>query len=115
LLGVVEGLADFAASSLDYIGGWLSDRTGKRKAFAIAGYGFSTLAKIILLGTRSVTGLSVFRVIERLGKSFRGPPHDARLAAAAGKDIRGYSFGVHKALDKSGAVLGPLLAYGLLW
>lgn len=114
LLGVVEGLADLSASSLDYVAGWLSDRTGKRKVLAILGYGFSTLAKLILLVTRSVTGLSVFRLIERLGKSFRGPPRDAWLAAVAEQDTRGYSFGIHKALDKSGAVLGPLLAYGVL-
>lgn len=114
LLGLVEGCADFSASSLDYVSGWLSDKTGKRKAFALAGYGFSTVAKVILLVANSITALSFFRVIERLGKSFRGPPRDAWLSAIAAKDIRGYSFGVHKALDKSGAVLGPLVAYGLL-
>lgn len=114
LLGMVEGLADLSASSLNYFAGWLSDRTGKRKVFALAGYGFSTLAKIILLISSSVVGLSVFRVIERLGKGFRGPPRDAWLSAVADKGTRGYSFGVHKALDKSGAVLGPLVAYGLL-
>lgn len=114
LLGLIEGLADFSASSLNYLAGWLSDRTGKRKVFALAGYGFSALAKIILLITSSVVGLSIFRVIERLGKGFRGPPRDAWLAAVSDKDTRGYSFGVHKALDKSGAVLGPLVAYGLL-
>lgn len=114
LLGMIEGLADLSASSLNYFAGWLSDRTGKRKVFALSGYAFSTLAKIILLISSSVAGLSFFRVIERLGKGFRGPPRDAWLAAVADKDTRGYSFGVHKALDKSGAVLGPLLAYGLL-
>lgn len=114
LLGLVEGLADFSASSLNYLAGWLSDRAGKRKVFALAGYGFSTLAKIILLFASSVVGLSIFRVIERLGKGLRGPPRDAWLSAIADNDIRGYSFGVHKALDKAGAVLGPLLAYGLL-
>jgi len=114
LLGMIEGFADLSASSLNYFAGWLSDRTGKRKVFALAGYGFSTLAKIILLITSSVAGLSVFRVIERLGKGFRGPPRDAWLSAVADKDTRGYSFGVHKALDKAGAVLGPLVAYGLL-
>jgi MFS family permease len=114
LLGMIEGLADLSASSLNYFAGWMSDRTGKRKVFALAGYSFSTLAKIILLISSSVAGLSVFRVIERLGKGFRGPPRDAWLSAVADKDIRGYSFGVHKALDKSGAVLGPLVAYGLL-
>lgn len=115
LLGVVEGCADFSASSLNYLAGWLSDRTGKRKVFALAGYGFSTLAKVILLIASSVAGLSAFRVIERLGKGFRGPPRDAWLSAVADKANRGYSFGVHKALDKTGAILGPLVAYGLLW
>jgi MFS family permease len=114
LLGLIEGFADFSASSLDYVAGWLSDKTGKRKAFALAGYAFSTVAKIILLVANSVVALSFFRVIERLGKSYRGPPRDAWLSAIAAKDIRGYSFGVHKALDKGGAVLGPLVAYGLL-
>src|SRR3990167_5901746 len=45
LLGLVEGLSDFAASSLDYVSGYLSDLSGKRKPFAILGYGFSTVAK----------------------------------------------------------------------
>jgi MFS family permease len=94
LLGLVEGFADLSASSLNYVAGWLSDRTGRRKVFALAGYGFSTLAKIILLVSSSIIGLSVFRVIERLGKSFRGPPRDAWLSAVADKDTRGYSFGV---------------------
>jgi MFS family permease len=114
LLGAVEGVADFSASSLDSIAGWLSDRSGRHKIFAIAGYGLSTLAKTIPLMTSSVIGLSIFRVIERLGKSFRGPPRDAWLASVAETGIRGYSFGIHKALDKSGAVIGPLLAYALL-
>ncbi len=114
LLGLVEGFADFSASSLDYVAGWLSDKTGKRKVFALAGYGFSTIAKVTLLIANSVAALSIFRIIERLGKSFRGPPRDAWLAAIAAKDVRGYSFGVHKAFDKAGAILGPLIAYGLL-
>lgn len=115
LLGLVEGCADLSASSLNYLSGWLSDRTGKHKVFTLAGYGFSTLAKIMLLVSSSVIGLSVFRVIERLGKSFRGPPRDAWLSVVADKANRGYSFGVHKALDKTGAIIGPLVAYALLW
>jgi MFS family permease len=114
LLGLIEGLADFSASSLNYLAGWLSDRSGKRKVFAIAGYGFSTLAKSILLVCTSIAGLGVFRVVERLGKSLRSPPRDAWLSSIADPATRGYSFGVHKALDKAGAVLGPLLAYALL-
>lgn len=114
LLGLIEGLADFSASALNYLSGWLSDRSGQRKWFATAGYGFSTLAKLILLVSSSIVGLGVFRVIERLGKGFRGPPRDAWLSSIAGRESRGFAFGVHKALDKAGAVLGPLVAYGLL-
>lgn len=114
LLGLVEGFADFSASSLDYFAGWFSDKTGRRKALAFVGYGFSTMAKVILLFASSVVALSLFRIIERMGKSFRGPPRDAWLSELASRDIRGYSFGLHKALDKAGALLGPLIAYGLL-
>src|SRR6185369_5934423 len=86
LLGFVEGFADFSASSLDYIAGWLSDKKGKRKVFAIAGYAFSTAAKVILLVANSVIALSVFRIVERLGKSFRGAPRDAWLASIAANE-----------------------------
>lgn len=113
LLWAIEGFADLLASSLNYFAGWLSDRSGKRKVFAIAGHGISALAKIILLLTSSIIGLSIFRIIERLGKSFRGPPRDAWLSSVANIGTRGYSFGVHKAMDKTGAVLGPLVAYSL--
>jgi MFS family permease len=114
LLGLVEGFSDFSASSLDYLAGWLSDKTGKRKMLALLGYGFSTLAKIILLLGSSVAALASFRIIERLGKSFRGPPRDAWLAAVADESKRGYAFGLHNAMDKAGAVVGPLVAYFLL-
>jgi MFS family permease len=114
LLGAIEGLADLSSCSLDYLAGWLSDHTGRRKSLALLGYGFSGVAKALLLIATSVPVLATFRVVERLGKSFRGPPRDAWLSAVAQRGVRGYSFGVHKALDKSGAVLGPLVAYGLL-
>jgi len=115
LLGLIEGFADFSASSLDYFAGWLSDKTGKRKNLALAGYGFSTLAKISLLLGTSAFFLAIFRIIERLGKSFRGPPRDAWLSAVADSSTRGYVFGLHKAFDKGGAILGPLIAYFLLF
>ncbi|MCK9351611.1 MAG: MFS transporter [Candidatus Paceibacterota bacterium] len=114
ILGMIEGVSDFCASSLDYLSGWLSDRSGKRKRLTLAGYGFSTLSKVMLLIGSSVALLASFRIIERLGKSFRGPPRDAWLADVAEERNRGYAFGVHKAMDKSGAVVGPLIAYFLL-
>ncbi len=114
VLGVIEGLADFSASSLDYLSGWLSDKTGKRKPLALLGYSFSALSKFFLIIASTVASLAVFRVVERLGKSFRGPARDAWLADVASQGNRGYSFGVHKAMDKAGAVLGPILAFFLL-
>lgn len=114
LLGLIEGLADFAASSLDYVSGFLSDRTGKKKMLASVGYGFSTAAKALLLFASSVLLASCFRVIERLGKSFRGPPRDSWISSLADNNNVGLSFGIHKALDKSGAVIGPLIAFVLL-
>jgi len=114
LLGVVEGLADFASSSLDYVSGFISDKTGKRKVFASAGYLFSAAAKAILVFSSAISSAAVFRVIERFGKSFRGPPRDAWIASLSDKKTKGYSFGVHKALDKAGAVVGPFCAYLLL-
>jgi MFS family permease len=114
LLGLVEGFSDFSASSLDYISGWLSDKSGKRKPLATIGYGFSTLAKIIPLVVTSIASLASFRIIERLGKSFRGPPRDAWLATVADGPNKGYAFGLQSAMDKAGAVLGPLVAYFLL-
>src|SRR3989344_250995 len=114
LLGVAEGIADLSASSLDYVSGWFSDRSGKRKPLALSGYGFSTVAKLMLLLPASAVSLASFRVVERLGKSFRGPPRDAWLSSVAESKNRGYAFGLHKALDKAGAILGPLAAYFML-
>jgi MFS family permease len=114
LLGLVEGAADFAASSLDYLSGWWADRSGDRKSLAVLGYGFSMLAKALLLLARTVAAIAAFRVVERLGKSIRGAPRDAWLAAVAGRERRGYAFGIHKALDRGGAFLGPLVAYALV-
>ena len=111
LLGLVEGLSDFSASSLDYFSGWLSDRSGKRKKYTILGYGFSTLAKVMLLMGSSIIALASFRIVERMGKSFRGPPRDAWLSEVAEGPTRGYAFAVHKAMDKAGAILGPLIVY----
>jgi len=113
-LGTMEGLADFAASSLDLASGYLSDRLGKRKGLAVFGYGLSTAAKGVLLFAASAGQVFAFRVVERLGKSIRGAPRDALLAGIAPKKKRGASFGLHKAFDKAGAILGPLVAFALL-
>lgn len=111
LLGIIEGLADFAASSLDYVAGFMSDKTGKKKPITILGYSFSTLAKGILFISNSIILASIFRVTERLGKSLRGAPRDSWISSLTKKSNKGYSFGLHKTFDKAGAIIGPLLAF----
>jgi len=114
VLGAMEGVADFAASSLDMASGYFSDRLGKRKSIVVFGYSLSSMAKVVLVVASTAGQVFAFRVIERLGKSIRGAPRDALLAGVAPKERRGASFGVHKGFDKAGAVMGPLLAYALL-
>ena len=114
VLGAMEGVADFAASSLDMASGYLSDRLGKRKSIATLGYSLSSLAKVLLIFASTAGQVFAFRVVERLGKSLRGAPRDALLAGLAPAKGRGASFGLHRSLDKAGAILGPLLAYALL-
>ena len=114
VLGAMEGVADFAASSLDLASGFVSDRTGKRKGLAVLGYGLSSVAKTVLVVASTAGQVFAFRVVERLGKSIRGAPRDALLAGVASKEKRGASFGLHKAFDKAGAILGPLGAFALL-
>lgn len=114
IIGLVEGLSDFSASSLDYISGYLSDKTGKRKVFVFFGYGFSTLAKASLIFFNNIAGVFTFRIVERLGKSVRGAPRDALISSIAEKEKMGFAFGFHKTLDKAGAVLGPFIGYFIL-
>jgi MFS family permease len=94
--------------------GYVSDRLGKRKSLIVAGYSLSSMAKVVLVLASTAGQVFAFRAIERLGKSIRGAPRDALLAGVAPKARRGASFGLHKAFDKAGAVMGPLLAYALL-
>ena len=114
VLGAMEGMADFAASSLDMFSGYLSDKTGKRKSLALAGYGLSSLSKLLLIAAHTIPAIVAFRIVERLGKSIRGAPRDALISSISESKSRGYAFGLHKAMDKSGAILGPFVAYLLL-
>jgi len=114
LFGILEGLADLASTSLDYISGFISDKTGKRKKYAFMGYSLSAIGKAIILFSSTISAAFSFRVIDRLGKSIRGSPRDAWLSSIAKKSNKGLSFGIHQTLDQAGAVVGPLLAYLIL-
>lgn len=114
VIGLIEGIAESTASLLKVFSGWLSDRSGRRKAWTIGGYSLSALVKpAVSLATAWPFVLAV-RFLDRVGKGIRTAPRDALLAASTPVESRGRAFGLHRAMDTAGAVAGPLLAYTLL-
>ncbi len=114
VVGLVEGVADSIASLLDIAFGYWSDRLGKRKEFAVAGYGFSSVLKAGLIFVNSWPQVLVIRGLERLGKSIRTSPRDAIIAASTDERFRGKAFGFHRMMDTFGAIAGPAIAYVIL-
>lgn len=113
-LGLIEGAAEAAAAALKLVSGVLYDRTGRAKPFIVAGYGLAALSRPLIALVAAWPLLLVLRVADRIGKGLRSSPRDALLAASVAPGQRGLAFGVHRALDNAGAVIGPLLAAWLL-
>jgi MFS family permease len=111
ILGTIEGMADSAASLLRVVSGWLSDRLRKRKALTIAGYGASALGKLLLPLATGWGLVLLGRVVDRVGKGIRTAPRDALVVDSATPGRHGSAFGLHRALDTLGAVVGVALAY----
>jgi MFS family permease len=110
-VGLVEGTAESTASLLKIYSGWLSDRAGARKPFAVAGYGLAAISKP-MIGLAGVWGMMLgARFLDRAGKGLRAAPRDALIAETTPSHQRGRAFGLHRSLDTTGAVLGPLLGY----
>ena len=109
-LGVIEGMAEAANSALKIISGRIADRTGRPKRLMLFGYGISSSVRPLIAVAMSWGFVLAIRFTDRLGKGIRGAPRDAMLAAFAPEGQRGRVFGFHRAMDHSGAVLGPLLA-----
>jgi len=114
VLGLIEGLAESAASLLKVFSGWWSDRTGKRKPLIVGGYWLSTVAKPFLALASTWTHALGVRFTDRVGKGIRTSPRDALLADSCAPSVRGKAFGLHRALDTVGAILGPTFAFLLL-
>jgi MFS family permease len=113
-IGIIEGVAESTASVLKLFSGWLSDQMGKRKPLMMFGYGLSNLIKPLFALTTSGWQVLLIRFGDRFGKGLRGAPRDALLADSTTKEQRGKAFGYHRAMDTMGAVMGPLIAYGIL-
>ncbi len=114
IVGVIEGIAEATASILKVSSGWLSDRLRHRKTFVAAGYTLSAIAKIVLSFAASWLYVLIARFMDRFGKGIRTSARDALIADSASPETRGAAFGLHRALDTAGAVVGPLLALVLL-
>lgn len=114
-VGLIGGLGDSLSSIMNIFSGHFSDRLGKRKPFIYLGYGLSALMKLFYPFSRVWPHLLLFRVLERTGKGVRTAPRDAIIAESAKKEVRGKAFGIHRALDTSGAIGGSILAFVLFW
>ncbi len=114
IVGLIEGMAEATASILKLISGRLMDRGWPAKGLVLGGYGVSNLARPLIGLALGWGWVLLLRFLDRLGKGLRTSPRDALIAASVGERHRGLAFGVHRALDNGGAVLGPLLGFALL-
>ena len=114
IVGLIEGVADSASSLLDIFIGYASDKAGDRKKFVLFGYGLSSLTKVGIALANAWPQFLILRGMERVGKSIRTSPRDAIIAVSAEKGVRGKAFGLHRAMDTLGAILGPAIAYVIL-
>ncbi|MFX1486483.1 MAG: MFS transporter [Promethearchaeota archaeon] len=114
-IGLIGGLGDSIAGVLKIISGYMSDRTGRRKPFVVAGYGSSSVSKLFFPASTAWAHMLALRPIERIGKGLRTAPRDAIIADSAAQEIRGKAFGLHRTLDSAGAILGSSFALVLYW
>jgi MFS family permease len=112
-VGLIEGASDFAASAAKLWAAHYSDRIGRRKPVLIAGYAL-TAAKGVMALAFSWPVVLAIRVVAWVGRGMRGPVRDALLADSVAPQYTGRAFGLHRAADTVGAVLGPAIALGLV-
>lgn len=113
-LGLIEGLAEATASLAKVAAGWWSDRVRRRKPFVVLGYSIAAVARPLTGLATSWAQVLAIRFSDRLGKGLRTPPRDALLAELAPSHSRGRAFGLQRAMDNAGALVGPILAALLL-
>jgi MFS family permease len=113
--GFVDGIQRGAAALVGLASGFVGDRFGRHKEVAATGYGLSAIVKLGLAtaGT-ALTSVSALVLVDRIGKGIRTAPRDAMISLATPREELGAAFGVHRALDTTGAMLGPLLGFALL-
>jgi MFS family permease len=110
IIGIVEGIAESVAAFVKLGSGALSDRIGRRTVLIGSGYGASVAAKALYVVATTWPVVLVARVGDRIGKGIRTAPRDALIADSTAAEARGRAFGLHRAMDTAGAVIGVALA-----
>ncbi|WP_371619361.1 MFS transporter [Streptomyces sp. NBC_00454] len=112
--GALDGLYNGVSALVQLTGGHLADRIRNHKLIAGIGYGLSALCKPLLLLAHSLGPVGVVLALERTGKGLRTAPRDALISLSTPPELQGRAFGVHRAMDTTGALLGPLAAFFIL-
>jgi MFS family permease len=113
--GFIDGLYQGASALVRLGAGFLGDRLSRHKTVATFGYGLSAVCKLGLVAIGGAwAGLSAIILLDRTGKGIRTAPRDAMISLTAPKRDLGLAFGVHRAMDTAGAMIGPLVAFTLL-
>ncbi|WP_051807036.1 MFS transporter [Streptomyces sp. NRRL F-2664] len=112
--GALDGVYNGVSALVQLTGGHLADRVRNHKLVAGIGYGLSALCKPLLLIAHSLGPISVVLALERTGKGLRTAPRDALISLSTPDALQGRAFGVHRAMDTTGALLGPLAAFLIL-
>ena len=112
--GILDGINQGASAIVRIAAGYASDRIGRPKRVAVAGYGLSMVARIGLLFAGGFWALTAVVTADRIGKGIRTAPRDALIAVSAQPEYLARHFGVHRMLDNIGAASGPLLAFFIL-
>jgi MFS family permease len=110
IIGVIEGIAESAAALLRLVSGVVSDRIRRRRLLVGIGYGGSVISKALFLVATSWPIVLVARLGDRIGKGIRTAPRDALIADSTPAEARGVAFGLHRAMDTAGAVVGVAVA-----
>jgi MFS family permease len=112
VVGLIEGVAEGTASVMKAVSGRLAD-IRRRRPMVAAGYGISSLSKLVIGFATGWPLVLVARFADRFGKGLRTSPRDALIAADTPPAQRGRAFGFNRALDTAGAVVGPLAGLAL--
>jgi MFS family permease len=114
-ISLIEGIAESTASLIKALSGYWSDKIGKNKPFMLIGYGITALVTPLYALVHVPVQVLFCRFFERIGKGLRAAPRDSQISSLVTQKDAGKNFGFHKAMDNSGAIVGPLGAFLLLW